>query len=362
VSFKKGKKKMITGRPQVDERSSSMRPVARQRMKPTSSQPDEHPRPSTRHERTQQSRQPTRGNRSKKGVSAFFVVLAGCCWLIWHWSQNAIMVLLEENGNILNQNIATGAPRKHNQNAVSSVVSVNPASSPRDEAKDLLNQKIATGAPRKNKQNAVSSVVSVNPASSPRDKAKKASRNKAKKASKDKAKMPSIDPSEKAFFIRGPIFYNVYVPDTKIENVKIIVSEQLEEYKAMDPNSTIVYTLIANKHADTIEGLINSTCPTCQQRTKVSHGDEVDTLQAVWEYCSSDAVPSTITNDTLVSYIHNKGSFHPSKMNGRARRRGTRCTLSCRQQMPSNPNLCNMCTSVFRVVPQYHGSTKYVYA
>jgi hypothetical protein len=325
VSFKKGKKKMITGRPQVDERSSSMRPVARQRMKPTSSQPDEHPRPSTRHERTQQSRQPTRGNRSKKGVSAFFVVLAGCCWLIWHWSQNAIMVLLEENGNILNQNIATGAPRKHNQNAVSSVVSVNPASSPRD-------------------------------------KAKKASRNKAKKASKDKAKMPSIDPSEKAFFIRGPIFYNVYVPDTKIENVKIIVSEQLEEYKAMDPNSTIVYTLIANKHADTIEGLINSTCPTCQQRTKVSHGDEVDTLQAVWEYCSSDAVPSTITNDTLVSYIHNKGSFHPSKMNGRARRRGTRCTLSCRQQMPSNPNLCNMCTSVFRVVPQYHGSTKYVYA
>jgi hypothetical protein len=318
--IKKGKKKMITGSPQVDERLSSMRPVARMRLSPTSSHPEEHPRPFTTHEIKQQSRQPTRGDRSKKGLSAFFVVLAVCAWLIWHWSQNAIMVLLEENGRLLNQNIATGALRKHKHNTVSSVVSVNPA-----------------------------------PASSPRDKAKKPSRNKAKK--------PSIDPSrEHAFFTRGPIFYNVYVPDTNINKVEMIVSEQLEEYKAMDPNSTIIYTLIVNKHAHRIEGLINSTCPTCQQRTKVSRGDEVDTLEAIWEYCSSDAVPSTITNDTLVSYIHNKGSFHPNKMNGRARRRGTRCTLSCRLQMFSNPSLCNMCSSVFRVVPQYHGSTKYVYA
>jgi hypothetical protein len=297
-----------------------MGPVARQRMNPTSSHPEEHARPSTHHERKQQSRQPTRKNRSKKGLSAFFVVLAVCCWLIWHWSQHAITNILEENGNnLVNQNsIATG-----------------------------------TGAPPKQKQNDVES--------SPTNKEKKSSKKKAKKASKEKTMIPLVDPSEQAFFNRGPIFYNVYVPDTKIENVKIIVREQLEEHTAMDPNSTIVYTLIANDHADTIEGLINSTCPNCQQRTKVSRGDEMDTLQAVWDYCSSDAVPSTITNDTLVSYIHNKGSFHPTKINGRARRRGTRCTLSCRQQMHSNPNLCNMCTSVFRVVPQFHGSTKYVY-
>jgi hypothetical protein len=305
---------MITGRPQVDERSSSMRPVARQRMNPTSSHPEVHPRPSPHHERAQHSHHPKRGSHFKKELSAFFVALGVCCWLIRHWSHYSTMVLLIENRNLLHQNIATGAPRK-------------------------------------NKNHSVSSVASVNPPSSPRDKAKKPSRNKAKK--------PSRDPSE-VRVDRGPIFYNVYVPDTKIENVKKIVREQLEECKAMDPNSIIIYTLIANKHADTIEALFNSTCPNCQQRTKVSFGDEVDTLRALWEYCSSDAVPSTTANDTLVSYIHDKGSFHFNHNNNRARRKATRSTLACRQQMPSKPFRCNICASQFQVVPQYHGSAKYV--
>jgi hypothetical protein len=342
---------MITGRPQVDERSSSMRPVARQRMNPTSSHPEVHPRPSPHHERAQHSHHPKRGSHFKRELSAFFVALGVCCWLIWHWSHYSTMVLLIENGNLLHQNIATGAQRKNKNHSVSSVASVNPPSSPRDQAKNLLNQNIATGAPRKNKNHSVSSVASVNPPSSPRDKAKKPSRNKAKK--------PSRDPSE-VRVDRGPIFYNVYVPDTKIENVKKIVREQLEECKAMDPNSIIIYTLIANKHADTIEALFNSTCPNCQQRTKVSFGDEVDTLRALWEYCSSDAVPSTTANDTLVSYIHDKGSFHFNHNNNHARRKATRSTLACRQQMPSKPFRCNICASQFQVVPQYHGSAKYV--
>lgn len=161
----------------------------------------------------------------------------------------------------------------------------------------------------------------------------------------------------------GPIFYNVFVPDTHIRRTKSIIMEQLNEHIMQDPNSTLLYTLIAQKHADAVGKLFRSNCMpplNCTERARLSVGNEDDTLQALWEYCSSDDVPSTNENDTLVTYIHDKGSFHASLSNEGARKRGTRCALSCRHQMKANPRMCNICTAIFQVIPQYHGSSKWV--
>lgn len=288
--------------PGSDDRPAWMRP--RQRLNPTtSSGQTNRSNPPQREKIVIQSGggNAKRGSRSKNWLSAFSVIIVMICGFMWHWSQNAIMVLLEEKEDLSN-NIA----------------------------------------------------VPPKPAALPAPGPAKRRRNRRPKNNKPP------EQEIKAFLNNGPIFYNVFVPDSKIGNVRNILKEQLTEWETMDPNSTIIYTLIADKHADEVEEIFKSTCSKCKQRARVTKGDEVDTLEALWQYCNLDTVPSSIANDTLVSYIHNKGSFHSTKINDRARKRGTRCAFSCRQQMPSNPSLCNMCTSVFRVVPQYHGSTKYV--
>lgn len=159
----------------------------------------------------------------------------------------------------------------------------------------------------------------------------------------------------------GPVFYNIFVPDTRVLKTKEIITEQLDEYRFQFDNATLLYTLIANNHADAIQRLIGSICHPpmiCTERERLSKGNEENTLQALWEYCSLETTASTNEDDTVVTYIHDKGSFHASLSNVGARKRGTRCALSCRQQMIQKPRMCNICTSVFQVIPQYHGSAK----
>lgn len=182
----------------------------------------------------------------------------------------------------------------------------------------------------------------------------------------DTAQQVLPQPSESKLIIRlssGPIFYNIFVPDTHLRKTKAIIMEQLEEYRSQGASVTLLYTLIADGHADAIDRFIRSNCKspmTCTERARLSKGNEEDTLQALWEYCSSETTFSTNEDDTLVTYLHDKGSFHASLSNEGARKRGTRCALSCRHQMKAKPRMCNICTSLFQMIPQYHGSAKYV--
>ena len=121
----------------------------------------------------------------------------------------------------------------------------------------------------------------------------------------------------------GPIFYNAYVPigDNKTKNAIKIIKEQLNERNKTSCGSSIIYTLIGNKDVDPI---IQQECqPNCTQRAFLPSGNEVDTLQGLWEHCQDHPTD-------IVTYIHDKGSFHPSGSNSAARRVGTKAALTCR--------------------------------
>lgn len=281
-----------------------------------------------------------------------FAVLTVGCWLVWHWSQYSTMVLLIEDAaiNLPNKKIpTTGKRRKSRITLNATSTTSNTALSNHTTAETIL-------AITKSNSTPGAAVDATSNATSREDTATHTTQRKKKKTQAEEEDISSY------VYNDGPIFYNLYIPSfPRMKNVRAIVLEQLAEHKAITPNSTILYTLIANKHATTMEQLINNTCPEkCKQRTRLVSGDEVDTLQALWEYCRSDKVPSSVFNDTLISYIHDKGSFHNNNNNVRSRQMGTRSTLVCRNQMPTKPSGCNICASLFQVVPQFHGSAKYV--
>ena len=183
----------------------------------------------------------------------------------------------------------------------------------------------------------------------------------------------------------GPIFFNIFVPTNNIAIVRRILKEQFTELSMMRTSNTnatpqtttsIEYTLISQDDAFDIEiqqicnqneRISTTTSPyddhafTCHQRKYVDSGNEVETLQELWEYCEKTQQTQNHHhhgNDVLVTYLHNKGSFHPSESNERARRMGTKAALECRLLMLEQPQKCNICTSSFHIFPQYLGSAK----
>lgn len=147
------------------------------------------------------------------------------------------------------------------------------------------------------------------------------------------------------------VFYNIYIPDGEHKQHALdIVKEQLghkqeSKYLASAP---LYYTLIGNNATDEIEALClpNSEC---HQLRYVPEGDEGLTLQSVYEYCIKH--PST-----QVTYIHNKGSFHPSSANDRFRSFLNQGVFSdeCQSISDSSDNTCNVCASRFASFPHFH--------
>jgi hypothetical protein len=159
--------------------------------------------------------------------------------------------------------------------------------------------------------------------------------------------------------LQGPIFYNLFVPnDTSLrKNTQRIVEEQLLQRNWTCPNATIQYTLIGGDVA--FQEYVASHCSgRCQLESHLSAGNEQHTLQRLWDYCQ--AIPSDSSQDWLVTYIHDKGSFHSTESNEKARRMATKAALDCRNVMPQakNPRACNICMGAFHVFPQYLASAK----
>jgi hypothetical protein len=153
--------------------------------------------------------------------------------------------------------------------------------------------------------------------------------------------------------IPGPIFFNIFVSANK-SNIRRILAEQLLQRNETSPNATIEYILIGD---NALNEEIQQTCqPNCRRRKYIESGGEVETLQALWEHCGQ--LTHSPHKDVLVTYLHNKGSFHPTTSNEKARRMGTKSALDCRLLMASSPRQCTICTSAFHVFPQYLGSSK----
>ena len=150
----------------------------------------------------------------------------------------------------------------------------------------------------------------------------------------------------------GPIFYNVYIPidanQTTLDFVKGIIQEQMlqrnwSSSEIGGDTNPLFYTLIGYPN------ITNDFCqPNCFQRQYLPNGDEVNTLQALYEYCQNNT-------DAIVSYIHDKGSFHNTLHNTQTRRMATKATFDCRKEFVKNPLAAqyNVCTGKFLVQPQY---------
>ena len=170
---------------------------------------------------------------------------------------------------------------------------------------------------------------------------------------------------------QGPIFYNLFVPnddnnhsaETKMNRrrreTERIVKEQLVQRKLTSPNATIRYTLIGDA---SFQDFVSTQCQdphSCQLDQVLPVGDETHTLQSLWEYCQQQQSSSAdASSDVLVTYIHDKGSFHPTEANEKARRMATKAAMECRHILPHKTRVCNICMGAFHIFPQYLASAK----
>lgn len=157
----------------------------------------------------------------------------------------------------------------------------------------------------------------------------------------------------------GPIFYNLFAPRENRKDVQRMVREQILQRNWTLPNATIYYTLIGDP---TLEAYVTSQCSNnCHMREYMDQGDEEHTLQALWDYCQKDA-PSNDDEDVWVTYIHDKGSYHASRSNEKARRMATKAAMECQTSMTATTSStttnfkCNVCMAAFHAFPQYLAS------
>ena len=150
------------------------------------------------------------------------------------------------------------------------------------------------------------------------------------------------------------VFYNIYIPKEQKKNAFRIVEEQLawKQASRLLQNATLYYVLIGFNATERVSEICHSYASSsehCHLLEYISDGDEAITLQHLYKYCVDHP-------RSQVSYIHNKGSFHPSKDNDDLRifvnhgifgSNGEYC-----QAMPLEH--CNVCGTRFSSVPHYH--------
>ena len=131
-----------------------------------------------------------------------------------------------------------------------------------------------------------------------------------------------------------PVFYNVFVQPGRSSSAKEIIKEQM--------------ALLHPKHKVFVRSI--GLRVDVQNATHIRHdenGGEPGTLGLLWDHCRERNDPSE-----KVVYIHNKGSFHPSKKNHLMRKFLTRGALS--QVCMNMPLSCNVCSSRMSPLPFAH--------
>ena len=164
--------------------------------------------------------------------------------------------------------------------------------------------------------------------------------------------LPTTSPTSNTLRL-GPIFYNVYIPNDgnqkTLDHATSVTQEQMMQrnWSSTDiggDTSLLLYTLIGYPN------VTNDFCqPNCFQRQYLPNGDEVDTLQALYEHCQQNP-------RDIVTYIHDKGSYHNNPHNTKTRRMATKAAFDCRKALLLDDQLAtqfNVCAGHFLVLPQY---------
>ena len=143
------------------------------------------------------------------------------------------------------------------------------------------------------------------------------------------------------------IFYHVYLPSQGYKRALRIVQEQVEQMSQSIHlgnhtfPTTLYLTTIGSKPLEvgrhSLEQCRTNPALQCRYRQHLAQGDEVVTLQSLYEYCQQ-AGP-----DQLVTYIHSKGTYHPKKVNEIWRPHLTQAALHPDCVRHTQEGHCNVC-------------------
>ncbi|KAL3903735.1 MAG: hypothetical protein SGILL_010335 [Bacillariaceae sp.] len=84
----------------------------------------------------------------------------------------------------------------------------------------------------------------------------------------------------------------------------------------------------------------------CQQMQYFETADEGSTLDSLFDYCLEHPT-------SIVTYLHDKGSYHSKPENDKMRFMTTKASVSDECQT-MDPNQCNVCSARFSFLPHFH--------
>jgi len=143
-----------------------------------------------------------------------------------------------------------------------------------------------------------------------------------------------------------PIFYNLFIGKEK--DVGRIKGYFHEQAAMMLPGVHRMFiSLIASFDLPDDFFPVNSSHIVVEHRES---GTELVSLHKVWEHCQ--LVPDDQAFDSLVVYLHDKGSLHKSRMNNLMRAANTKAALS--EPCTDLPDTCNVCSMRFSPLPYPH--------
>ena len=175
------------------------------------------------------------------------------------------------------------------------------------------------------------------------------------------------------------LFYNIYVHQQ--DHIPWVIAMVAEQFKYLantieslfnsKKHNVRTYPSV-NVHVTNIGFLLNfstDVVPLCQDffgpdsvvsATHASEGSEYLSLTKLWDHCQEHP-----EENSIVTYMHSKGSFHPKPENDRLRNFITRgatskeCVASVLGRSKINgtkDNICDVCSSRFSPLPHPHTS------
>mmetsp|Transcript_9582 Transcript_9582/g.17387 ORF Transcript_9582/g.17387 Transcript_9582/m.17387 type:complete len:373 (-) Transcript_9582:81-1199(-) len=140
------------------------------------------------------------------------------------------------------------------------------------------------------------------------------------------------------------VFFNVFLNEDSTTG-RDIALEQFK-YIEMSPFSAtpIYYTTIGK-----LPNVSLCASSVCHNTVHLKEGGESATLRPLSEYCRANPTHT-------VAYIHNKGSFTPSKENTLLRRMHMKALFDPEGCASTRPEACNVCSARFSPLPHFHTS------
>jgi len=151
---------------------------------------------------------------------------------------------------------------------------------------------------------------------------------------------------------RTAIFFNTYIhPNRTVEGQKIIRDQLWSiNHQPLLDDTDIYYTRFGDINTTAwpeTECVGQRKKRKCHQIKAAEKGDEIATIQALYEYCLQN-------NDDRVVYMHSKGSYTPTNTNDRLRRFLMEAILSDECLNMPNDGSCSTCSTQFQPFPIFH--------